>query len=628
MKTVTPCLLILFLLIFGCGMSHAQVKPKPDTKKDTAKLYRNIERYSKRTKFGKLMHKFIFEPVDIKKSNPIRKPKKRNYSRYEGKIIRNINIQTLDPFGFSIEDTTKKPRNWGERFGNRIHIKSSKLNIKNILLLKRNRPLDTLMIRESERLIRTQRYVNSVKITVEPLGKDSDSIDINVRVLDSWSTIPKASLSSSRTSFEITERNFLGSGHEFSNRISTRLEDGNNAYFTRYTVPNILNTFIQTTIAYRIDLDGYYGKSINIERTFYSPFTEYAGGIYVDQQFRRDSLQNAQLDFEMQNFKYNSQDIWGGRAVRIFKGNTEDDRTTNLILAGRILNTQYLESPTSEYDSINFYTGEKFYLTGIGISSRQFVEDKYLFNNGIIEDVPVGKVYGITGGYQIKDAKERYYVGARASFGNYFKWGYLSTNFEYGTFLNKGKAEQTAFSFQANYFTNLLELGNWKFRQFIKPQLILGSNRLPTTGDYLTINERSGFQGNYGAGYYANNSAGIRGFDSMLYGTKKFVMTLQTQFYSPWNWIGFRFNPYFNYTAAALGNADQGITSSQIYHKIGIGLIISNDYLVFSSFQLSVAFFPTIPGQGYNILKTNSFETSDFGLQDFEFGKPRTIIYK
>jgi hypothetical protein len=36
--------------------------------------------------------------------------------------------------------------------------------------------------------------------------------------------------------------------------------------------------------------------------------------------------------------------------------------------------------------------------------------------------------------------------------------GVLSTNFEVGTFFNNSKMEQTAFSFQANYFTKLIEL--------------------------------------------------------------------------------------------------------------------------------------------------------------------------
>ncbi len=591
-------------------------------------MYRNIEKYSKRSKFFKVLHKMVFEPVELKKNSKVRKRIKKKYVNVEGKIIRNITIVTLDPFGYSEIDTTKKPKSWGEITGNRLHIKSSKLAIKNLLLLRKNRPLDSLLVRESERLIRTQRYINRVKITPEPIPGNPDSVDVYVRVLDNWSLIPKASVSSSRTSFELEERNFLGSGHEFDNRLTTRLEDGKKAYYTKYIVPNILNTYIKTTLSYQYDLNNFYGKSLNVERSFYSPFATWAGGIYVDQQFRRDSLQNSALEYELQNFKYNSQDAWGALAIRIFNGNTETERTTNLVLSGRVLNVQFKESPTIEYDTIDFFSGETFFLSGIGISTRQFVEDKYLFNYGIIEDVPIGKIYGITGGYQKKNNRGRLYVGARASFGNYFSFGYLSTNFEYGTFFRNSKPEQTTFSFQANYFTDLIELGKWKLRQFIKPQLILGNNRLSTIGDRVNLNESSPFLGNYGAGYQAPNNAGIPGFNSALFGTKKLLLTFQTQSYSPWNLAGFRFNPYFNYTIAMIGDENVGLTKSRLYSKVGVGVIISNDYLVFSSFQLSVSFFPTIPGAGDNLFQTNSFETTDFGLQDFELAKPRTVIYK
>ncbi len=581
---------------------------------------------SKRSKFTKMLHKFIFEPTEIKKSNPIRKPKVREYKKYEGLIVRKINVETLDPFGFSEIDSTRKPRNWAERQGNRIHIKSSQLAVRNLLLIKKNKPLDTLLVKESERLLRTQRYVNRVYITATPVGKDS--VDVLVRVLDSWSLIPKGSVSSSRTTFELNERNFLGSGHEFQNKFTNRMDDGKNAYSMRYTVPTIKNSFIRTSISYKIDLDNYYSKSLNIERTFYSPFTKWAGGLYFDQQFRKDTLQNSDMEYNSQNLKYTSQDAWGGRSVRIFNGNTEDDRTTNLILSGRVLLTQYAESPTIEYDPINFYSGEKFFLGGIGIASRQFVEDRYLFNNGIIEDVPIGKIYGITSGYQLKNGRGRLYTGARASYGTYFKFGYLSGNIEYGTFFRNSKAEQTALNLQVNYFTDLIDLGKWKLRQFIKPQLIIGTNRLNSISDELTINESSGFQGGYGAGYYGYNSAGIQGFNSAVYGTKKFVMTFQTQSYSPWKVLGFRLNPYFNFTGAVMGNEMQGLTSSKFYSKIGLGILISNDYLVFNSFQLSMSYYPSIPGEGTGIFKSNTFETEDFGFQDFDFGKPRTVIYK
>ncbi|MFV5695303.1 hypothetical protein ACM55G_07690 [Flavobacterium sp. LB3P122] len=556
------------------------------------------------------MHKLIFRPVNlkVKKEKVVRK----KYLAFEGRTIRNINIVTLDPFGFSEIDTTRGPRNWAERSGNRIHIKTNRLAIKNLLLIRKNEPLDSLLVKESERLIRTQRFVSRVSITPQLIKNNPDSVDVNIRVLDTWSIIPKGSISNTRLNFELNERNFLGSGHEIDNKFKNRFNDGKNAYSIAYSIPNIKNTFIKTTLNYHIDLDNYYAKSINIDRPFYSPFAKWAAGIYVDQQFRKDTLQDSNLIYANQNFKFNSQDLWVGHAFRLFKGNTEGDRTTNLILSGRFLNIKYIESPTTVYDPIDFYSGEKFFLTGIGVTSRKFVEDKYIFKNGIIEDVPIGKIYGITGGYQYKNNIGRYYLGGRATFGNFYKWGFLSVNFELGSFFYESNTNQTTLSFQANYFTNLITIGKWKLRQFIKPQFILGRNRLNSIGDRLTINE----------------DFGISGFNSAEYGTDKTVLTLQTQAYSPWDLWGFRVNPYFNYSIAMLGTAQIGLRESKAYSKISIGCIINNDYLVFSSFQISLSYYPSIPRVGENVFKTNSFETTDFGFQDFELAKPRTVIYK
>jgi hypothetical protein len=106
------------------------------------------------------------------------------------------------------------------------------------------------------------------------------------------------------------------------------------------------------------------------------------------------------------------------------------------------------------------------------------------------------------------------------------------------------------------------------------------------------------------------------------------VLTLQTQLYSPWNLWGFRVNPYFNYSVATLGTPEKGLFKNQFYSKIGIGFLINNDYLVFSSFQISLSYYPSIPDIGNNIFQTNSFETRDFGFQDFVLAKPRTVIFK
>lgn len=619
-------LLFIFFLCF-CSWGQAQEKK---TEKDSVEIYKKIEEFSEKRKFTRMLHNLVFKPTSNDNRSTISARTYRNLRPYHGKIIRNIIIQTLDPFGYSVYDTVSEPRNWIEAVGNKIHKKTNHAPIRDLLLIERNTPLDSLLLKESERLIRSRSYVRSVLVTPQFTNVTSaDSVDVTVRVLDSWSIIPEGSFSPSHTSLGLKERNFAGTGHELRFRFSRRFEEGDNAYDVGYTIPNLKNTFIRTTVRYLRNIDKSYYKGFNAERNFYSPFTRWAGGIYLDQHFRKDSLSNPVEEMELESFKYNTYDFWGGHSFRIFKGNTEDDRTTNLITSARMLNVDFREKPSAELDSIGFFSSETFYLAGIGITSRQYVQDQYIFNYGIVEDVPVGTIYGLTAGHQSKNGRGRLYLGGRVAYGDYFSWGFISTNFEYGTFFSNRRTEQTTYSFQANYFTNLIDLNpTWKMRQFVKPQLIWGRNRLNSFGDRVTVNEHGNILGVYGPDYSDLSNIGIQGFHSSLYGTRKFLLTLQTQFYAPWNLWGFRLNPFLNYTIAAIGDDFRHITNSELYNSIGVGFIISNDYLVFDTFQISFSFFPEIPGRGNNLFRTNTFNTNDFGFQDFEFGKPRTVLFK
>lgn len=617
------CVCLLVLVGFCCD-GFAQDK---DTKQDSTNIYKKIENYSKKSKATKFLHRLVFKSTN-KTSKSTVAPKKQNLKPFEGKIIRNIIIESHDPFGFSFKDSTEVPNSWLEKTGNNIHLKTKNFTIRNFLLIKKNEPLDLVALNESERLLRSQNFIRSVEIKVKNVGRSRDSVDIYVDALDSWSLIPKAAISTTTNKLRLKDRNFLGFGHQFETGITDRLDDERNGYEIRYTIPNFKNTFINTSVGYNKTLDGFYGKYLNVNRPFYSPLTRWAGGIYMDEQFRREPFADEETITAEQNFKYQSQDLWLGHAFRIFEGITEKEKTTNLITSVRLLNINYKEAPSLEYDSIRYFSDETFYLGTVGISSRQFVQDTYIFQDGITEDVPVGTVYAITGGVQYKNSMNRPYLGAKVSHGNYFSWGYLSTNFEYGTFINNGQTQQTAYSFQANYFTNLISLGEkWKMRQFVKPQFLIGIDRLNSVGDRLTLDENNQFQGLYGNQDQRENSAGIPGFNNQLLGTKKYVLSLQTQFYSPWEVLGFRLNPYLNFTTGLLGNEGENITKSRLYSAFGLGFIIRNDYLVFSSFQFSLAYYPTIPGQGNHLFDTNSFETEDFGFQSFELGKPTPVWY-
>lgn len=598
-----------------CYTLTATAQEKP-VKKDSIQIYKNLENYSKKRGVTKFLHKLLFKST--RKSKPSKKSLKnkslikRAFQKNEGKIIRTITIETFDPFGYSVTNKEDIPTKGFERFGNRVHLKSKEWTVRNLLLIKKNEPLDSLLAKESERLVRRQRQIRSVLIEPIAIADSKDSVDIYIRVLDSWSLIPTGSVSGSKANFELTERNFLGLGHEFENTYTTRFDTKSKGNSTKYTVNNIVNTFVNASLFYENDTYNNTRKSINIERIFYSPLSHWAGGIFLENRFYKDSLPNNSGVYLDQRFKLEMQDFWGGHAFKIFPGKSEDFRTTNFVSTLRFQNINYIERPTLEYDSSAFFNSERNYLASFGITTRKFAEEKYLFNFGIIEDVPYGQVYSLTTGFQDKNNTKRAYFGARFAYGHYFNFGYLGTNVEWGSFINNGNNEETTLRVEANYFTNIIEWGNWKIRQFIKPTFVYGSHRDSSIKDRLNINDDSG----------------ISGFNSILLtGTKKLVASFQTQTYSPGNWHGFHFNPYFNLSLGMIGNENNVLFDKKLYSSIGIGILINNEYLVFNSFQLSFAFYPSIPDEGSNIFKTNSFKNNDLSIPDYQIGKPIIVPY-
>jgi hypothetical protein len=606
-------IILFFIALFLCESLFAQQIP---LKKDSTQVYKDIESYSKKRKFTRFMYGMIFKQSAAHSQKSKGKKKgykkliKNPYRSFEGRTIRHIAIETLDPFGYSISDTSVTPRNSFLINANKTHIKSQNITIRNLLLIHQNQKFDSLLVKESERLVRSRNYVQDVTFFVKVSSTNSDSVDILIRELDKWSLIPRFTVSTSRVFVNLKDNNFLGLGHESNLGFAWYNANRDLAYNLRYFIPNIRNTYINSTIYFTRDQYKNSIRSFAIDRPFFSPYAKWAAGVNFIQS-RKDSIRADDPLFTPLKFKYNVQDYWAGHATRIFKGNTDGNRTTNFIAAARFYRFRYLEKPVDLIDTENKFTDETFYLANIGISTRKYVQDKFIFKYGITEDVPIGRVFSLTGGYQEINNTGRLYFGARISIGNYYRWGYLSSNYEYGTFIRASHAEQGALSAGIIYFTGLVELGKWKFRQFVKPQIMIGINRF--SSDSLTLND----------GY------GMDGFNSpKLSGTSRLLFTLQTQSYSPWRFIGFHFGPFLILSLGMLGDPGTGFRNNKVYSQIALGVLIKNENLVLNTFQISIAFYPLIPGKGQDIFKMNSFKTSDFDFRDFEIGKPAVILFK
>ena len=604
---------VTLLLLLHCFKASSQ--SRVEEKADTTKLYKDIEDFSKRNRVTKTLHKLMFKPnmdqTIPKKKKKTKRIKEIALTPYDGKIIRNINVITLDPFGYDIKDSTITPKGFVRNAGNALHNKTSVFAIKNLLLFKRNQVFDTLYVKESERLIRSQRYVRDVILTAELTEKNSDSVDIYIRVLDVWSIDVRVSASTSQLKIDVTDKNFMGLGHSFENIYKWYYTTSSNAYETIYNIPNIDNTYIGGTLRYLNDKENQEIKSVNVERKFYSPLTRWAGGVLLAEQLDKKIYVGVDSLEVSTPVRYNTADLWTGRQWQLFKGNSVSSRSTNLVLSARALQVRYSTTPPPIYDSLNVYSSENFYLAGIGISSREYEQEDYIFKYGTKEDVPVGRAYGIVLGLQRKNDVSRWYGGFRIAWGRYYPLGYISTDLQYGTFLRNPRFENGTIKASVNYFTQLYSLGNWRFRQFIKPEVTIGIRRYPN--EYLTIND----------------DYGIRGFNSTtLTGTSRILLTLQTQSYAPWRFLGFRFGPYFITSFAMLDDKQTGFKKSRVYSQFGFGFLIKNEYLVLNTFQVSVAFYPIVPGEGNNVIKTNPFRTTDFGFRDFDFVKPGQIVYE
>lgn len=611
-KTYNLLLIITFLLVGG--FSFAQ---NNDETKDSTKVYRNIYDFSRKSKTSEFFYHLFFNKRAIqKKASSLNFSKndkpKINHTEHKGKIIRKITINSYDPFGYSLTDSLKKPQKKLEKIGNSVHIKTRKFTLRNLLLFKENQVYDSLKVVESERLIRRQRYARRTLIEVLPTNSE-DSVDISLKVIDSWSLLPNGNLSTSQTDIRLTERNLLGLGHQISGLYKYRFEDHQKTISSRYTINNIKNSFLSITLGYNNDFDNNSNRVVAINRGFYSPITKWAFGISFQNTTQKYSFNQVITDsVVVQDTKSEYEDYWVGRSFKIFNDDSYKSRTTRFITSLTYNRRIFLRGPDKSIDISNYYSNEKNVIGLIGISSRQYYQDKFLFNYDIIEDVPYGKTLALTIGNQEKFGINRLYLGSKIAFGKKYTFGYLSSSAEFGSFFKSGITQQSAIKLELNYFTDLIPLGKWKIRQFIKPSYIWGSNRLNSEKDLLSLNE----------------NFGIQGFNSPITGTQKWVINFQTQTYTPGNWNGFRFSPYFNTTFGSLLNNDRAFLKTKIFSKFSIGFLINNDYLVFNSFQISFSYYPSIPFSGNNIFKTNSFENSDLSISDFQVSKPSYINYE
>lgn len=111
---------LILPLLFFCTELSAQVPEKTDSLNDEkGKIVEKLESQKEKSGFGKFIYKtLVKKPKSAEKISEDIQQRAIPFSEAEGKIIRNIQINTHDPFGYSIENPEMQP----DKFLSLIHI--------------------------------------------------------------------------------------------------------------------------------------------------------------------------------------------------------------------------------------------------------------------------------------------------------------------------------------------------------------------------------------------------------------------------------------------------------------------------------------------------------------------------
>ncbi|MDR6462581.1 hypothetical protein [Chryseobacterium sediminis] len=597
---MTRLAVTLIFFLTGFFFLHAQEK------KDS--LYYKIEEFSDKRKVTKFIHRFIFRREPDSTSVKSR-TEKLSQEAYNKKYIRKIRIETIDPFGYGSKDTKEKAR-WYDWVADHLHANTRNSTVNNYLLFEEGEEYNAQKLYESERLLRAMPFVNRVNISVSDSTSSKDSIDVVVKVLDSWSLKPRISYSGSKIGLGVTEENVLGLGHTLDFLYRNDSKEKQDYLLGSYTTYNLLGTYINAQLLGERDFSKNERINFSLRRDFFSPLTRWAGG-FTFEYFKRKVLLPTETDaaFPEVQIKVYSQDLWGGYQIPV-SSDLNEKVSSNIAIIGRFQNYQYKDSPG--IDQYKYFSSYNSFLMSVGFIHRNFSVQRNIFQYDLPEDVAYGNSVNIIAGGLSRNKDVNPYVGISASYGTFTKLGYFTVKGQFGRFFNEDNQNRESFRVDGTYFTNLMD---WKFakaRHFFSPTIALGNPQHNYSyKDRINLSSTDEFPV----------------YNSDYIGTKKLVLRYQLQLFINKTWKNFHFSPYLTTAVGWLGMPDDKLLKTKANTKIGIGVLINNPYLVFNRIQISFMYYPRVPFDNNSVFDFNSNRNNLLPMNNFATDVPHFVNF-
>jgi outer membrane protein assembly factor BamA len=199
-----------------------------------------------------------------------------------GATIREIHVTVDNVFDPSNPAEDKALYRWA----NRVHVLTRETVIEDVLLFAEGERFVARLLDESARALRGSGFISDA--TVEPGSYDAatNSVDVNVRVRDSWSLAFDLKLNRTGGQTEwgigLSDSNLLGTGKTLE--IGYESEIDRDQALLGYSDPNVFGSRVQLTAIFANANDGN-RRELRVERPFFSLDTRWSlGGSFHDEE--------------------------------------------------------------------------------------------------------------------------------------------------------------------------------------------------------------------------------------------------------------------------------------------------------------------------------------------------------
>jgi hypothetical protein len=550
--------------------------------------------------------------------------RENSFRAYGGKHIRYIYFNQLNVFGTQIEDTSVASSKL-IRFANRLHYNTRTWAIKQALFFKEGDTVNAYKLVDNERYLRSLPFIQDARIYM--INSDQkDSIDMVVVTKDVYEyggTV--ANISASRASATIFNTNLLGAaqrvfvGFKWDKPYSPEWRTG-----FGYTKYNLAGTYTDVAVGYSVLNDrpatdtGQYEKStyININRPLYSSWAKLTGGLTLSQN-RSINIFNLP-DSVYRNYEYSVVDVWGGYNFRNqFKGTGYNSQKPNIAIELRRYAMDFSKTPSQDTLKRNpFYNNHQYLLSKLVFFHQEFFKTNYFFGFGRTEDIPLGYNASASFGLDESTGRKRTYTAIEGQKFWLAGKNLISASAAFGTFWYNRSGEDAVLHIQADYYSNLFRLKNPKIREFLHADYIICFNPVL----YKPVN--------------INRENGLLGYRYTLFNNyQRMNLSAQTNYYSPLNVYGFKFNFFIQIQASLLAKETDMIFKSPLYSDYTVGCEIRNENLSFNTLRISATYQPLVDhspqaANGPKSLFVQITSITSFNFNIFALQAPALVAFR